>query len=183
MRMKKARETEGSGIGLLVLRGVVGSLFIAHGLQKLRGWFGGYGLHATGQWFDSIGLRPGERHAAAAGVTETTAGALMVSGLATPLSAAMVTGTMAVAIAKVNGKRGMWATNNGAEYNLVLCAAAFALAGAGPGRLSLDHRLGTRWSGPAAAIGQLAAGLAAAAAILGVSSDDATRRTDKTAGG
>jgi putative oxidoreductase len=175
MAVKKSRESTGTGIGLLALRGVVGSLFVAHGLQKLRGWFGGHGLEKTGLWFDSIGLQPGRPHATAAGLTETVGGALMVGGLATPLSAAMVTGTMAVAVAKVNGKRGMWATNNGSEYNLVLGATAFALASAGPGRLSLDHRLGTTLSGPAVAVGQLALGLAGAAAIVGGFGNDASR--------
>jgi putative oxidoreductase len=145
----------------------VGSLFVAHGLQKLKGWFGGPGLEATGKWFESIGLSPGRRHAAAAGLTETAGGALMIAGLATPLSSAMVTGTMAVAIKKVNGPRGMWATNNGSEYNLVLCASAFALACTGPGRFSLDRRFGRTRSGPAIGLGQLLLGVVGAAAVMG----------------
>ncbi len=53
--------------GLLLLRVVVGALFVGHGTQKLFGWFGGYGLDGTGQYFESLGMRPGRRHAIAAG--------------------------------------------------------------------------------------------------------------------
>ncbi|HVO30932.1 MAG TPA: DoxX family membrane protein, partial [bacterium] len=34
-------------IGLLLLRLLVGLTLASHGAQKLFGWFGGYGLHAT----------------------------------------------------------------------------------------------------------------------------------------
>ncbi len=158
--------SSGQSVGMLMLRGVIGSMFVAHGLQKLKGWFDGPGLKGTTIWFDSIGLQPGRRHAIAAGTTEAVGGTLMLAGLATPVSSAMITGTMTVAIVTVNGKRGMWATNHGVEYNLVLLASVFAIASTGPGRYSLDHRLGTAVSGSAVGIGQLALGLAGGAAVL-----------------
>jgi putative oxidoreductase len=166
MRRHKQPEPAGHSLGVLILRGVVGSMFVAHGLQKLKGWFDGPGLKGTTLWFDSIGLQPGKKHAVAAGTTEAVGGALMLAGLATPVSSAMITGTMTVAIVTVNGKRGMWATNHGMEYNLVLLASVFAVASAGPGRYSLDRHLGTAVSGPAVGIGQLALGLAGGAAVL-----------------
>ncbi|MFZ0976529.1 MAG: DoxX family protein, partial [Solirubrobacteraceae bacterium] len=54
--------------GRLLLRVTVGGLFVGHGTQKLFGWFGGHGLDATANMFDSIGMRPGNRNAIAAGV-------------------------------------------------------------------------------------------------------------------
>ena len=47
--------------GLLVARLVFGITMSAHGAQKLFGWFGGYGISGTGQFFESIGFRPGPR--------------------------------------------------------------------------------------------------------------------------
>jgi len=66
---------------------------------------------------------------------------LLVLGLLTPLAALLVLGTMAVAIAKVHGRKGFFVQNGGFEYNLVLAIAALALAAAGPGAVSLDHLL------------------------------------------
>ena len=50
-------------LGRLLLRLTIGTTFFVHGTQKLRGWFGGYGPDGTGQFFESIGLRPGRDHA------------------------------------------------------------------------------------------------------------------------
>ncbi|HET8953111.1 MAG TPA: DoxX family protein, partial [Solirubrobacteraceae bacterium] len=57
-------------LGRLLLRGVVGPLFVGHGTQKLFGWFGGHGIEGTGGFFENLGLRPGKRHATAAGWAE-----------------------------------------------------------------------------------------------------------------
>ena len=46
-------------LGLLIGRIVVGLTMSAHGAQKLFGWFGGYGIAGTAQFFDSVGFRPG----------------------------------------------------------------------------------------------------------------------------
>ena len=53
-------------IGRLLLRLIVGSLFFGHGTQKLFGLFGGHGLDATANMFESLGMRPGRRNAIAA---------------------------------------------------------------------------------------------------------------------
>jgi putative oxidoreductase len=63
--------------GALIIRAVVGPLFIGHGTQKLFGWFGGHGVEGTGGFFEQLGLRPGKRHAVAAGAAETAGGALL----------------------------------------------------------------------------------------------------------
>ena len=70
-------------LGRLLLRVTVGSIFVEHGTQKLFGWFGGHGLDGSGQFFESIGLRPGRRNAMAAGVAEAGGGTLLALGLAT----------------------------------------------------------------------------------------------------
>jgi putative oxidoreductase len=152
-------------IGRLLLRVAVGGLFVGHGTQKLFGWFGGHGPDATGQFFEQIGLRPGKRHAIAAGASEAGGGALLAAGLATPLAAAVLTGTMITAIERVHGKNGPWLANNGYEYNIVLIAAVLALAETGPGNLSLEAALGRERSGPGWALAALAAGALGALAV------------------
>jgi putative oxidoreductase len=149
-------------IGRLLLRITIGSLFIGHGTQKLFGWFGGYGLEATSQGFDQLGMRPGRRNAIAAGLAETGGGAGLVLGLATPLSASALISVMLTAINRVHLKNGPWVANGGYEYNLVMIAAVATLADLGPGELSLDAALGQERSGPAAALAALFLGGAGA---------------------
>ena len=145
-------------IGRLLLRLAVGGSFVGHGTQKLFGWFGGNGLDATAQGFEQLGLRPGKANAIAAGTAEAGGGALLAAGLATPLASAVLTATMLTAIHRVHLKNGPWAGDGGYEYNVVLIAAALALAEVGPGDLSLDAARGRERSGPGWAVAALAAG-------------------------
>ncbi len=124
--------------GLLIIRLVIGLAFVGHGSQKLFGSFGGHGLKGTGGWFESIGMKPGVTMALLAGLAEFVGGALFTLGFLTPLAGIMIAGTMLIAIVKVHGPNGFWSTQNGYEYNLVLLAAAIAIAMAGPGRYAID---------------------------------------------
>jgi putative oxidoreductase len=148
-------------LGRLILRGVVGPLFVGHGTQKLFGWFDGHGPDATGGFFESLGLRPGKRHATAAGWAEAAGGALLTLGALTPVAQAMITGTMVTAIRKVHAQNGPWVTQNGFEYNLTLIALTAALTETGPGRPSVDAALfGDGLKGKGWAVAALAAGVA-----------------------
>jgi putative oxidoreductase len=135
-------------LGRLLLRVVVGGYFFGHGTQKLFGWFGGHGPDATGQFFEAIGLRPGKRHAVAAGAAEAGGGALLVLGAATPLAASVLTATMITAINRVHLAKGPWVSDGGYEYNLVLIAAVLSLAETGPGSPSIDDARGSTMHGP-----------------------------------
>ena len=150
-------------IGRLILRAVVGGYFFGHGTQKLFGWFGGYGPDGTGQFFETLGLRPGKRHALAAGAAEAGGGGLLVLGAATPLASAALIATMITAINRVHLKNGPWVTNQGYEYNLVLIAAALALAETGPGSPSVDTARDSNMYGPGWAVIALALGALGAA--------------------
>ena len=125
-------------LGLLIVRLVVGLLFVAHGAQKLFGWFGGYGIKGTGGWFESIGVKPGATMAVLAGLTELGGGLLFALGLVTPLAAVLIIIPMLVAIAKVHGANGLWATANGYELNLLYIVIALGVALIGAGSYSLD---------------------------------------------
>jgi putative oxidoreductase len=146
-------------LGLLVLRVLVGVLFFGHGAQKLFGWFGGYGLEGTGGFFESLGFPHGKRQAALAGLSEAGGGLLLALGLVTPAAAAMITAVMVVAVSKVHFAKGVWNTDGGYEYNLVLVASAFALAAVGAGKWSLDHVLSLHVAGAGWALAALGAGI------------------------
>ncbi|CAM5779903.1 MULTISPECIES: DoxX family protein [Brevibacillus] len=124
-------------VGLLIIRLVVGLTFAAHGTQKLFGWFGGHGLKGTGGWFESIGMKPGVAMALMAGLSELIGGLLFAAGVGTWVGAVLIIGTMLVAIVKVHGPNGYWATQNGYEYNLTLIAVALGVALIGPGAYTL----------------------------------------------
>jgi putative oxidoreductase len=152
-------------MGALILRSVVGGLFVGHGMQKLKGWFGGHGLDGTAGFFEMLGLRPGKRHATAAGLAEAGGGALLAAGALTPVASTVLSSTMITAIRKVHGEKGPWVTNGGYEYNLVLIAAATALVGSGPGAFSVDGALFPRLHGPALALLSLGAAAAGSYAV------------------
>ena len=153
-------------IGRTALRLVIGPLFVGHGTQKLFGWFGGHGLDATAGMFEGkLGLKPGKRHATAAGASEAIGGALLTVGALTPVAAGLITGTMITAIRKVHAPNGPWVTQGGYEYNAVLIAAVLALTADGPGRPSVDAAAFPRLKGDALALATFA-GAAAASAYL-----------------
>ena len=155
-------------LGLLVLRLVVGLLFAAHGAQKLFGSFGGHGLKGTAGFFEMIGLKPGHIHAMAAGTMEFGGGLLLALGLVTPIAAAALIAVMTAAVITVHYQKGIWSTNGGFEYNLVLAAVAFALAAIGAGHWSLDHAFGISVHGTVWGIGALVAGgLGGVGAVVG----------------
>src|SRR5205807_551391 len=133
--------------GLLVLRLVVGALFIGHGTQKLFGWYGGHGVEGTGGFMESLGYRPGKRYALLGGIAEAGGGLLLFLGLLTPLAAAAIIGVMINAIFAVHVENGAWAQDGGYEYPMVLAVAAGALALADGGTASVDKLLGLNLGG------------------------------------
>ena len=144
----------------LLLRLVVGGVFVGHGTQKLFGWFGGPGLDATAEGFESIGARPGRLNAITASSTEVGGGTLLALGLATPVAASGLIAVMLTAINRVHLKNGFWNASGGYEFNLTLIASLLALVEAGPGALSVD---GERSQGPGWALAALLGGIAGAA--------------------
>jgi len=153
-------------IGILILRLVAGLTLAAHGAQKLFGWFGGYGLTGTGQFFEQLGFRPGRLQAAQAGLAELVGGLFLAAGFLTPAAAAALVAVMLVAAVSVHIKSGFFAHSGGYEYTLVLGGAAAALAFTGPGALSLDQALGISLSGETWGLAALGAGLIGGAVPL-----------------
>jgi putative oxidoreductase len=129
-------------VGFLILRLVVGAVFIGHGAQKLFGWFGGHGLSGTAQFMGSLGLRPAHFWAAVVAFAELVGGLLIALGFLGPVGPALVLAVMLVAILAVHWTKGFWNANGGLEFPLVLGTVAVALALAGHGAWSVDRQLG-----------------------------------------
>jgi putative oxidoreductase len=154
--------------GKLVVRLVVGGFFVGHGLQKLRGAFGGPGLEGTEQMMTALSMHPAKLNARAAALSETVGGAGIALGAGTPFAAAALVGTMATAVRKVHFKNGLWNAGGGWEYNAVLAAVVAGLTNDGPGDLSFDALIGHKRWGLGWALFAVGAGLAGSAAAIEV---------------
>jgi len=126
----------GADLGLLVLRLVVGALFIGHGLQRLFGLLDGPGIDGTARMLTEFGFQRPTLLAWVTGVIEVGGGALVVLGLFTPLGVAALLGVIASAI-WVRVDTNVFA--GGVELEAVYAAALGALLFAGPGRVSFDR--------------------------------------------
>lgn len=133
--------------GPTILRVMVGAMFVAHGMQKLFGSFGGGGLQGTAQYLEAIGLSPGFPLAVAVAVTEFGGGLLLIGGALTRVASVGLILVMLGAIWNVHLPNGFfinWAVTpgvgHGIEYNLLIIAALLCLILTGPGALSIDHR-------------------------------------------
>ncbi|WP_335911613.1 MULTISPECIES: DoxX family protein [Shewanella] len=133
-----------AGFAPLALRLPIGITFMAHGAQKLFGWFGGYGLEGTGQWMTSIGLTPGYLMALMAGSSEFFGGLLLIIGLLVRPTSAVLAFTMLMAIVTVHLDNGLFMSNNGYEFGLALLAATVSLAISGAGKLSVDNMIASK---------------------------------------
>lgn len=156
--------------GLLLLRLVVGGVFLGHGTQKLFGWFDGPGREGTTAFMDSLGYPNPRRMAVLAGVTEAVAGVLLILGLFTPVAGAMIVGVMINAILTVHRPNGLWNSDGGYEYNLVLAAVGAMFGFVGAGGASLDEVLDLGMAGALWGVATLTVGVLTAGAVL------ATRR-------
>ena len=134
--------------GLLLVRIVIGLVMAAHGAQKLFGWFGGYGLNKTGEFFVHLGFQQGRAFAAAASLTEIGSGLLVALGFLGPIGPALMISVMIVAMITVHWQHGLFATNNGVEVPLLYATTALGLALVGYGHYSVDTLLGIadRWT-------------------------------------
>ena len=128
--------------GPAALRLCVGAVFLAHGLQKLFGLWGGQGIEGTTVLLTSWGLPQPHYLAIAVGVAELGGGALLIIGGLTRWVALILAIEVGVAIWKVNYLNGFFLTSvdgPGVEYRLVLIGALLCLSLTGPGALSIDE--------------------------------------------
>jgi putative oxidoreductase len=130
----------------LVVRVALGVVFVAHGGQKVFGWFGGHGLRATIAAFTSMGV-PAPAAALAAFIELFGGSAMLLGVLARPAAVGLIV-IMLVAIAKVHGQHGFFLNfegvpgkGHGFEFNFVLIAMALSILIGGAGVLSIDRTI------------------------------------------
>ena len=130
---------------LFVLRLALGIVVLPHGLQKVFGWFGGWGLDGTLGWFASIGI---PAFLGILAIAADFAGALaLIAGLGTRIAAFGIGVNMVVAALVVHRGNGFfmnWAGNQkgeGFEFHILAIGIAIALMIGGAGRFSLDRAI------------------------------------------
>lgn len=157
----------GADLGLLLLRFAVGGVFFAHGLQKVFGLWGGPGIGGFTTALEGFGFRNANVLAWVTAVTELVGGAGVVLGLFTPLAASGLLALMINAVLLKAGNGFFIAGPPGAaavEFEVVLGAAAAAIALSGAGRIALDN--GRTWNRRPAPWGVLCVVIGVAAALL-----------------
>src|SRR6202011_2470276 len=131
---------------ITVLRLVLGIVFVAHGAQKMLGWFGGYGFTGTMGFFTGM-LHIPPVFAFLAIAAEFFGGLGLIFGLFTRVAALGIFCNMIVAVAMVHAQFGFWMNWTGAqkgegyEYHLLLLAASVLLMIRGAGAASVDRLL------------------------------------------
>ena len=127
-----------------VVRLALGVVFVAHGGQKVFGWFGGPGLKATIQTFQQYMKVPPAATVVAA-LIEFLGGLAMLTGFLVRPAAVGIIAVMLVAIVKVHGQHGFFLNfsgtpgkGHGFEFNFVLIAMALSILIGGAGALSID---------------------------------------------
>ncbi len=130
----------------LILRLVLGVVFLAHGSQKMLGWFGGNGFSGTMSFFTQNMHIPAV-FAFLAIVAEFFGGLGLVFGFLTRIAAFGIFSTMVVAVVMVHFQFGFFMNWNGTqqgegyEYHLLALAITVFLMVRGAGAASLDRLL------------------------------------------
>jgi len=133
----------------LVMRVVLGLVFLPHGAQKVLGWFGGNGLENTLNFFtQSMGL---PFVLAVLVIAAESAGAIgLIVGFLTRIAAFGIACVMTGAIVTVHLKNGFFMNwsgkqpGEGFEFHLLAVALAVALLFTGGGKASIDRLLSRR---------------------------------------
>lgn len=140
-RLAELLATTQSSVPLL-LRVSLGSVIFAHGLQKVFGWFGGYGIDGTMSFFASIGM-PSVLGGLVI-VSDFLGSLALMLGLFTRVSAGAAGAVMLGAVLLVHLPNGFFmnwggtARGEGYEFHLLALAMAVSLVTSGGGRASVD---------------------------------------------
>src|SRR6266446_2620869 len=148
---------------LTIARLVLGVLFFVHGDQLMLGWFGGYGLSGSMEFFThNLGIPAPLAFLAIC--AEFLGGLMLVVRFWGRVAALSIICLMAVAVVKVHWQFGLFMNwfgtkkGEGFEYHLLAIAIGVVIALRGSGALSLDRLLARLRGSVPVEIDNLAAG-------------------------
>lgn len=129
----------GRSFAPLVLRVVIGGLFIWHGIDKFD-----TGISMIEDMFTMWGVPAPGLTAPLTAIVEIVAGAMLVLGLGTRIAAMALSVVMVGALIYVKQDLGIISSEPmpGAELDLALLAGLVAIIVLGPGQLAVDHQIG-----------------------------------------
>ena len=127
------------GWALLVMRLIVGVIFVAHGYQKI-----GLGMDQVAGFFRSTGIIFPLFFAYFITYLELIGGILLILGLFTHLIAKLFVIEMLVAFLMVHVSKGLFVNQGGFEYVAVLFGAAMVIMVFGPGKIAVEDFLQKR---------------------------------------
>lgn len=121
---------------LMVLRVIVGVVFLAHGYQKI-----GYGSGQVANFFGSVNIPMPLFFAYVITYLELVGGAMLILGLLTHLLSKLFAIEMIIAFLTVHMSKGIFVSDGGFEFVAVIFGAVLVLMAFGPGKLALDDWL------------------------------------------
>ncbi|HUF48227.1 MAG TPA: DoxX family protein [Vicinamibacterales bacterium] len=119
--------------GLLLMRIAFGTVFVAHGLQKLLG----FGVAGTAGFLETLGIPFPGPNAVALIAVETVGGLALLAGFFTRTTGVLLAFAMLIAVVTVHLPNGYFLPN-GVEFALTMLLGSLALTQTGPGRYSVD---------------------------------------------
>lgn len=124
----------------LILRLGLGIMFLAHGLQKVFGLFGGPGMDGFSKMLAGLGFSPAAFWAYLAAYVELLGGLALITGLSTRISSLLLLILIVVATVKVHLAKGFFLSNGGFEYNLIIASVCLALMIMGTGKYGINKK-------------------------------------------
>jgi putative oxidoreductase len=134
--------TDSSSLILTLQRTVLGTVILAHGVQKAFGWFHGFGFKGTLAWFG--GLHVPAAVALLVILAETAGAAALLAGFATRFNAAAIAIVMMGAVLLWHLPNGFYMNwggsqkGEGIEFFILALALALPLVIKGAGAFSVD---------------------------------------------
>lgn len=128
MASSEFKEKKLNDIVFMGFRSTLGVIFIAHGVSKFNPGFTGF--------LENIGLPPEMQIPIA--LAESISGILLIVGVLSRISAALISIIMLGAIFYVKGAQNLTG-QGGYEIDLILLASSLVIIIMGPGRVSLSH--------------------------------------------